>query len=91
MAISEGMLSMLELDAAEAVARRRDDTQQAIARQRDGAVYDMRGLGGFMTQQLFASDNGVTFADLNAAVRTPTTIDHPSVPVGNPANTAPPK
>lgn len=72
---------LFSADAAEAVARRRDDSALAVARQRDGAAYDLRMLGGFMTSALFSSDDPATFAGLNAGVRVPTTLDHP----GNPA------
>jgi hypothetical protein len=70
---------MFSADAAEAIARRRDDSQLATARQRDGAAYDMRMLGGFMTGSLFSSDDPERFAGLNAGVRVPTTIDHPGI------------
>lgn len=70
---------MFAADAAEAIARRRDDSQLATARQRDGAAYDMRMLGGFMTGSLFSSDDPERFAGLNAGVRVPTTIDHPGI------------
>ena len=74
-------------DTAMALARQRDDAQHAQARQRDGAAYDMRMLGGFITGELFRSDDPAQFAGLNAGVRVPTTLDHPSIPVTNPANT----
>jgi len=70
---------MFSADAAEAIARRRDDSQLATARQRDGAAYDMRMLGGFMTASLFASDDPERFAGLNSGVRIPTTVDHPGI------------
>lgn len=66
-------------DLAQAVSRRRDDSDLAIARQRDGAAYDMRMLGGFITSALFSSDDAERFAGLNAGVRIPTTLSHPSV------------
>lgn len=75
------MQEMFEGDLAQAVARRRDDSDLAAARQRDGAAYDMRMLGGFMTGSLFSSDDPERFAGLNAGVRVPTTIDHPSAVV----------
>ena len=72
---------MFQADAAEAIARRRDDTQLAIARQRDGASHDMRALGGFLSVQLFRSDNGEGIADYNTSARAPMTLDHPNAVV----------
>lgn len=77
MPLSDGLLTMFEADAAESIARRRDDTQLAIARQRDGAAYDMRMLQGFISGTLFAQDDGNELSRINAAVRVPTTLDHP--------------
>lgn len=91
MALTEGLLTMFEADAAEAVARRRDDTQLAIARQRDATQLDNRVFQGFLARQLFQSDDAEMFASLNTGARIPTTLDHPSIPVGNPANTTPPR
>lgn len=79
--MNEILLPMFTADAAEAIARRRDDTQLAIARQRDASAYDMRMLGGFMTGTLFSSDDAERFAGINAGVRVPTTLDHPSAVV----------
>lgn len=85
MALSDSLSAIFEADAAEAVARRRDDTQLAMARQRDAAAYDTRMLGGFMTAQLFASDDtqalASMFAGLNGAMRVPSTVDHPNAVV----------
>lgn len=68
-------------DAQEAVARRRDDTQLALARQRDLASYEQAQLRGFVTGTLFQSDDAERFASLNAGIRTPTTLDHPNAVV----------
>lgn len=85
MPLSAELAGIFEADAAEAVARRRDDTALATARQRDAAAYDTRMLGGFMTAQLFASDDTQAlagmFAGLNGAIRVPTTVDHPNAVV----------
>lgn len=72
---------VLAADFAESVARRRDDTALATARQRDGAAFDMRALGGAIADQLIQADDPAQFAGMNAAVRIPTTVDHPGVPV----------
>lgn len=72
-------------DAAEAVARRRDEITLAHRRQADAAAYDMRALGGFIVSALFSSDDPERFAGLNAGVRVPTTLDHPNAVVGKAA------
>jgi hypothetical protein len=69
-------------DAAESIARRRDNTQLALARQSDGAAQDMRVVGGLIAAELLAANDPMTMAGLNAGVRTPTTLDHP----GNPSS-----
>ena len=71
---SLSLQDVINADWAESVARRRDDTQLAVARQRDGAGQDMRVIGGFLAAQLFASDDPERFAGLNAGVQVPTTL-----------------
>ena len=48
-----------------------------IGRQSDGAQLDNRTYAAFIAGQLFASDDPSQYADYNAAVRTPTTLEHP--------------
>lgn len=81
------LMQLFAADAAEAIGRRRDDTNLATARQRDATQLDNRALQGFIWAELFRSDDPAQFAGLNAGVRTPTTLDLPSVPVSNPMNT----
>jgi hypothetical protein len=57
------------------------DMQLAHRRQADGAAFDMRLLGGALTNAIVSSDDPATFAGYNAAVRVPTTIDQPSAVV----------
>ena len=76
------LASMFMADAAEAIASRRDDTRLATARQRDGAAFDMRALGAAIGGSLIQSDDPGQYANLNGAVRTPTTLDHPNAVVG---------
>lgn len=78
MALSAELMNLFEADAAEAIARRRDDINLATARQRDGAAFDSRALGYFGIEQVFRSDNGTFYGDLNAAARMPSTLDHPN-------------
>lgn len=80
--MSPELLAIFNQDMAQAVARRRDDSDLAAARQRDGAAYDMRMLGGFMTSALFASDDPERFAGLNTGARIPVTLDQPGAKVG---------
>lgn len=74
--------NLFAADAAEAIAARRDDTRLAAARQRDGAAFDMRALGAAIGSSLVASDDTSEMSRINAAVRVPTTLDHPSAIVG---------
>jgi hypothetical protein len=74
--------AMFVADAAQAIARRRDSSDQAMANQRDGASYDMRMLGAFMTGSLFASDDAERFAGLNTGARIPVTLDQPGAKIG---------
>lgn len=54
----------------------------AFRRQGDGAAFDMRALGAVAANELLVSNDPSEISRLNAAVRTPTTIDHPSAKVG---------
>ncbi|MER3416747.1 MAG: hypothetical protein C4297_11125 [Gemmataceae bacterium] len=81
----DDLLTMFKADFMEAVARRRDDTHLAIARQRDLAAYEQAQLRGFITGTLFQSDDPERYASLNAASRMPTTLDHPNAVVGRQA------
>lgn len=72
--------TMFEADAAESIARRRDDTALAVARQRDGAAFDMRALGAAIVNATITADDPTSFAGMNSAVRIPTTLDHPGIP-----------
>lgn len=75
------LIALFQADAAEAIAARRDDNRLATARQRDGAAYDMRALGAAIGGSLIQSDDPGQFGTLNAAVRVPTTLDHPNAVV----------
>lgn len=76
------LVKMLNAELGTGVSRRSSDVDLAFSRQRDGAAYDMRMLGAFVTGNLFASDDPERFAGLNAGVRVPTTLDHPNAKVG---------
>ena len=74
------LLKLFMADSAESIARRRDDTALATARQRDGAGQDMRVIGGMIAKELLVSDSPDDMSRLNAAIRVPTTVDHPGIP-----------
>lgn len=59
-----------------------NDFQLALARQRDAAAFDMRVIGAVAAGELLVTNDPSEVARLNTAVRTPTTIDHPSAIVG---------
>ncbi len=69
--------AMFDADMAQAIARRRDASDEAMARQRDGAAYDMRALGAVITSELVRSDDPAQIAALNAGIRTPLTVSQP--------------
>lgn len=54
------------------------ETDLAFRRQADGAAFDMRVIGAVAASELLVSNDPADFARTNAAVRVPTTIDHPS-------------
>jgi len=76
------LLSLYEADSAEAIARRRDATQLATARQNDGASQDQRVVGGMIADELLRSNEADKLSDRNAGARNPTTLDHPGIPAG---------
>ena len=58
------------------------DTELAFARNRDVALYDLRVLGSVSASELLVTNDPMQVAGYNTAIRTPTTIDHPSAVVG---------
>ena len=80
--MDDKLLGLFAADAAEAISRRRDDTQLAINRTRDSALYDLRLLGYIGSAELLVSNDPSEISRVNAAVRTPTTLDHPNAVVG---------
>ncbi len=76
-------MSMFEGDLAPAIGSARDMSTFTAARQADNTAFDQRLLGGVLAGALLASN----YSQLNAAVRIPSTLDHPSIPVSNPQNT----
>lgn len=49
-----------------------DDHNLALARQRDGAAFDMRALGGAIARELVQADDPQTIAGLNTTSHVPT-------------------
>ena len=52
----------------------------ANRRQADGAAFDMRALGGLLGVEFLVSNDTSEMTRTNAAVRIPTTLDHPGIP-----------
>lgn len=65
------MDDVLAQEAAHAVARMRNDSDLATARTRDAALFDNRMLQGFVTAELFRSDDPSFNAGLKASDRVP--------------------
>lgn len=78
MALDPTIQQLFEEDLAAGVRVFRGELDLAHRRQADGAAQDMRVTGGFLMQNLFASDLPEVVAGLNTGVRTPTTISQPS-------------
>ena len=51
----------------------------AIERQRDGSLFDLRALGAVIASELLVSNDPSEMSRVNAAVRIPTTLDHPGI------------
>lgn len=73
-ALSSSLVSFHQTNLAELSAsqRRFADTISFL---------DARALGGAIAGSLLVSDNSEKFANLNAGIRTPTTLDHPNAVV----------
>ena len=62
---------------AERMARLQEHAIGATQRQTDGAGFDQRALGAVIANELVVSNDPMTMAGMNAAVRIPTTLTHP--------------
>lgn len=58
------------------------DIQLGYRRMANGAEFDHRTLNGALAGSILRGDNASEIAGLNAAIRAPTTIDHPNAVVG---------
>lgn len=72
------LMELFKASFAQGIADARSDAQLAMARQRDGAAFDMRALGAAIGGSLVASDDTSEMSRINAAVRVPTTLDQPA-------------
>ncbi len=72
------LMELFKASLAQGIADARSDAQLAMARQRDGAAFDMRALGAAIGGSLVASDDTSEMSRINAAVRVPTTLDQPA-------------
>lgn len=79
---TKDILTSLQVAALQSQSTYQDEMRLAYRRQGDGAAFDMRLLNGALTNACLTADDPMTVAGLNTAVRTPTTIDHPSAIVG---------
>ena len=59
-----------------------EDNGLARARQRDTAMHGLKVVESVSAKELLVSDDASEFARTNAAVRIPTTLDHPGNPSG---------
>jgi hypothetical protein len=75
--VAVDLQSIFESRIAAASARSMEHADGAMARQTDGAAYDMRALGAVITSELVQSDDPMGMAGLNTGIRTPLTITQP--------------
>lgn len=66
--------------AAERLSLHNADTMLAVARQRDTAQHGLKVIEGVVAKELLVSDDAAEFGRTNAAIRVPTTLDHPGIP-----------
>ena len=59
-----------------------NDHTAAMARSRDTALHGLKVIEGVVAKELLVSDDAAEFGRVNAAVRVPTTLDHPNAVVG---------
>jgi hypothetical protein len=69
--------AMFDSRVAASSARSMEHADGAMARQTDGAAYDMRALGAVIATELVQSAEPMGMAGLNAGIRTPLTITQP--------------
>lgn len=74
------MVKLINNMAGAALQNANREADLRVGRQSDGAAQDMRVSGGFLEQNLFASDEPNRFAGLNAGVRVPTTLEQIGYP-----------
>ena len=59
------------------IGRQSDEMMLRVGRQSDASALDHRQYAGFVATQLFNSDDPMTVAGMNTAIRTPSTVEHP--------------
>ena len=70
---------LIEVGFAERHGLGMNDQQLAVARARDTALHGLKVIEGVVAKELLVSDDAAEFGRTNAAIRVPTTIDHPAV------------
>ena len=66
---------------AERTALSQGDFALAMARARDTALHGLKVVEGVVAKELLVSDDAAEFGRTNAAIRVPTTVDHPNAVV----------
>jgi hypothetical protein len=91
--MDQAVTDALAAAAARGVLAQTEDAAQAMARQRDGAAFDMRALGGAIARELVQADDPQTIAGLNTTSHVPTPQPYVAPnfvsPQGGPPATAP--
>lgn len=85
------LAKMIEAGMAERMGMYHGELNAALGRARDTALHGLKVVEGVVAKELLVSDDVSEMSRINGAVRVPTTLDHPSIPVSNPANVASPK
>lgn len=75
------LAKMLEASLMERISIAQADHQLAVARARDTALHGLKVVEGVVAKELLVSDDPSEFGRTNAAIRVPTTLDHPNAMV----------
>lgn len=75
------LVGLYQAAAAERLSLHNADIQLAVARQRDTAQHGLKVIEGVVAKELLVSDDAAEFGRTNAAIRVPTTLDHPNAVV----------
>lgn len=73
---------IIDSGLAERYAVQQSDHAAAMGRARDTALHGLKVVEAVVAKELLVSDAADDFARTNAALRVPTTLDHPNAVVG---------